>query len=295
MLIGFLLWGGMYTIFALVFPRLSTPDHQLPGYFLFEVSCLAPWLAWLFWIAIRKGGATGLSVLVQACAILAITYPIHVITTHKLFWTYFQDKDVLLGVRIGGVPIEEYFFYPLTINLSILMYLLMCDYLKARRLPDLAINRKTLRLVFFSLSAVCFGLGFYVLTLRDPGQIAPATLTWDATGVPHYAEGPRNYSWTLVCLFSAGFNLLLLYLAELYTSVMIRAVIPIIGVYVLLCLLIDLMGVSRGWWVFNDQQASGYWIGGVPLEDLPMYVTGVMMPIALFESCRRLLGGRGLP
>lgn len=296
MLIGLLLWGGMYTAFALIFPHLSTPEGRLPGYFMFEVFCLFPWTVWLLCIAVKKGGATGISVLVQAFVVMAVTYPIHIAATHSNYWAYFQERDVLLGIRIAGVPIEEYFFYPIIISFAILCYLWFCQYMKSQRLSDLAVRRKTLRLILGSLSAIFFCLGLYVLTLRDPGQIVAATQTWDGMGVPHYAEGPRVYGWTLVCLFSVSFNLWLLYLAERFTPMMLRAVLPVIVIFFVVCLLVDLIGVSRGWWVFNAQQVSGWWVGGtLPLENLPSYVTGVTLSIAVFEGTRRLLGAKGLP
>ena len=74
---------------------------------------------------------------------------------------------------------------------------------------------------------------------------------------------------------------------------MLRAVLPVIAIFTVMCLLIDLLGISRGWWVFNSQQASGLMLGGaVPAENLPSYLTGVTLSIAAFEACRRLMGDK---
>ena len=162
MLAGLTLWGSAYVAFVLAISRFSTPAHKLPGYFLFEVCCLIPWTLWLLRYAVRTGTVTAVSAVVQSCVVMAVTYPVHIVSTHRLFWGYFQDRDTLLGIRLAGVPFEEYLFYPLTINFAILLYLLTCEHMRTRGLPDLAVNRKWLRRFLFGLAAIFFAAAVYV-------------------------------------------------------------------------------------------------------------------------------------
>ena len=176
-----------------------------------------------------------------------------------------------------------------------MLYLWICDLIKVRRLRDLEINRTTLRFVLGSLAIIFFSLGVYLFLHRDPSHVAPLTKTWDPTGLPHYLEGPQNYLWALICLGSLTMNCIILYMAERSTSMTLRAILPLSVVYYLICFLVELLGVSRGWWVYNVQQVSGHLIGGVPLENLVVYLTAVVLPISIFEWVRKLLGESGLP
>lgn len=295
MLRGLLIWGGAYTAFAFGVSFLSTPERKLPAYFLFEMICLAPWTVWLFWMAAKRGAETMVGVVVQACVVLAVVYPIEIAGTFGKLWDFFEDKDSLIGVRLGGLPIEEFFFYPLTINFAVLLYLLVCDSLRSRRVPDIEVGSRRLFLGLGCAAAVFAGLGLYVLALRDSGAVVDAVRLWDDHGLPRYAEGPRSYRWTLIALFSLAVNMFVFYVAERHTALMLRAVIVLSGVFFLVNLLVELMGTSRGWWVYNGQQTSGMWVAAVPLENLPVYLTGVTLSLALFEATRRLMGAKGMP
>jgi hypothetical protein len=223
---------------------------------------------------------------------MAVTYPAHIVTTLGHNWAYFQDMDLLAGPHLAGVPVEEFLFYPLTINLAVLLYLLTVDVMKEKKLADFQIDRRTLRASLLGAAAVFFGLGAAFILMRDPSSVAAATQVRDAFGLPHYAEGPRNFNWTILCMFSVAANLTGLWIAELYTPMTLRAVVPVAVLFLPVCLLIDVLGTTRGWWVFNAQATSGIWIGPVPAEELPMYLTGVMMSISVFEGTRRIFGER---
>jgi len=288
-------WFAAYAAFAVGIHFLSGPAHRLPGYLPFELACLLPWNIVLFVKAARRGAAVAIAVLVTTCFVMVVTYPAHIITTLNLHWAYFQDQDVLIGPMLAGVPIEEFLFYPMTINLAVLIYLVMCGFMKERRLADFPLSRGSLRAVLLGGAAVFALLGIWLIASGNPGSVAPAARSWDTFGLPHYSEGPRTRGWTILCMFSAASNLVLLWLAELFTPMTLRAVVPTAALYLPVCLLVDLIGTSRGWWVFNAQTSSGLWIGPLPVEELPMYLTGVMLSISVFETTRRLLGERGLP
>lgn len=295
MLTGLLLWGGVYLSTVVVISVFSTPAHQLPAYLIFELVCLAPWTVWLFVVAARKGQAVILAVLVQACVVAVLTYIVEVRSTYAKYWDFFQEKDVLCGVMISGVPLEEFLFFPFAINFSILLYLYICDYLKDHKISDISIHPRKLFLVLGGFAIVFAGLGFYVATLRDLTMVVPAMRTWEHFGIPRYTEGPRGYGWTLIILFSVSFNFLLFYIAERNTLLILRAAILIVGIFFLINFLVELFGTGRGWWVYNGQQVSGIWVVAIPLENLAAYLTGVTLPLALFEGTRTLLGERGYP
>jgi len=295
MLSGLLLWGALYIGTATAIWFTCSAGKIIPAYFIFEMVCLAPFTVWLFLLAARKGRAVVTGVLLETCVVAAVTYTVQVLATLSGFWAYFQDKDALLGPTISGVPVEEFLFYPLTINFSMLLYLWICDYIKSRRLPDINYSRRTLGLICIGFSVAFALLAACVFTLRSPAQVQPALKFWTQSGIPRYLEGPRQYNWTLICLISIAVNAVVFYLAELKTSLMLRAALILAGIFFLICLLVNLLGTGRGWWVYNGQQTSGIWIGGVPLEDLAVCLTGVTLPISIFEATRTMLGEKGLP
>ncbi len=280
---------------AVVVEILSTPSRRLPAYMIFEVVCLLPGTVWLYVVAYRKGWVTTVGALLQGAVVAAVSYVVQVAATNGKYWDYFQDKDILVGVRISGVPLEEFFFYPLTINISLLLYLLLCDVIKARRLSDLRVSRRALRWTLGVLALVFAILAAYVFTLRDMTQAVPEVRTWEGIGIPRYMQGTRSYGWCLICLVSLVANAILFYIAELTTALMLRAVLLQAGFVFLIFFMIELLGTGRGWWVYNSQVTSGFWIAGIPLENLGVYFTGVMLPVAIFESTRTLLGESGLP
>jgi hypothetical protein len=252
---------------------------------------MAPWSAVLVIRAARGGAGRLAAVFLAGCAQLVLIYPAHVLTTAAKDWAYFEDWDRLLGIRLAGVPIEEFFFYPLTINLALLSYLALRDRMDRAGVPDLRVDRSRLRAGFLALAAACFAAALWQWFRRDLGDVAPPSLGRDALGVPAYRAGPRHLGWVILCLTSAGGNLLYLWWAERHTALHLRAVLLALPVFLAQSLLIDLLGTSRGWWVFNAQACGPWWIGPVPAEELPMYTTGVMLSASLFESIRRWLGG----
>jgi len=292
---GLLLWGAAYVGVAIFISFAGTPTHRIPAYLLFEGVCLLPWFIWLIGLSARKGRGVVIATLVQASAVAAISYIVQVVATNGLFWDYFPEKNRLLGVRISGVPLEEFIFYPLMINLSVLLYLWVCGYLNKRGIPDFSVKPAALRMALLVPALLFLALAVCVFIQRNPSSIAPVSRTWEGLGIPRYAEGSLGYGWTLTCLLSVSANLVIFYLAERRTALQLRAVVLVAGIFMLMCLLVEFLGTGWGWWVYNRQQVSGLWAGGIPLESLPAYLTAVMMPTALFEAARTILGEEGLP
>ena len=292
---GFLLWGATFAAFVLLFPLVSDAAHPLPGYALFLLLGMLPWTLRLYRLAFRHGRTTAIAVVVQGAVVAGLTYPVHIAATHAAYWTYAMNQDRLLGLRIGGVPFEEYFFYPLTINLAVLAYLWLGELMQARRLPELPVSRRNVRICLLAIAGVGAALFAWTwVAVRQPGQVVdPAQLLWRGPADPSFVGGPREAGWALVCFGSLACNFLLMAWAETHALLRLRAVLPTTVLFFLICLLVDLLGISRGWWVFNAQQTSGLWVGPLPLENLASYLTGVPLALTVFEGCRRLLGERG--
>ena len=281
----------MFAAFALIVPYASTPAHPLPGYMLF-LACLVPWALWLAALLRRRGGAESASAVVAIATVLAFTYPAEIVATYGRYWQYFEDRDVLVGVRLGGVPIEEFFFYPLMLALALWLYLQACEQIRARRLANLSFPRGRLPHMLLAMSILCFLLCLWALARPEGLVNLPASRSWDDTAVPHFSEGRRDYAWTATCLAGLGGSLGVLYLAELTTLLQLRAVLPATLVFFTMGMLIDLLGVSHGWWVYNTQRVSPFWLGPIPVENLAMYLCGVPETVAIFEFARRLFGER---
>lgn len=295
MLAAMVTWGAVYGLTLLVLPFASTPNRPLPAYALYLALGMAPWTIWLLVQAGRKSAATRIATVVQACVVLVITFPVHLVATRSRWWDYFEDKDRLLGPRVGGVPVEEFFFYPLTIGFALLLYLWMCDELRRQKAASLCPGPTARRFAFRLPAIGAAGLAGWLLVRRTPALVEPVERCWDLNAVPHFAEGPAAHGWTAVCLASFAANLTLFEFAWRRTKLSLRAVILLTGPYLLVCLLVELLGISRGWWVYNERQCSGWAVGGVPVENLAAYLTGIFLPLSVFEVTRTWLGDRGLP
>ena len=294
MLTGMLIWGGTYLAATCAITVLSTPAHRLPSYLLFELVCLAPWTVWLFIRSARRGGAVAIGAVVQAATVAALTYVVEAECTYAGYWEFFQDRDVLCGVRLSGVPIEEFLFFPLAINFALLLYLWIVDYLRSHRIRDFKVPTPVLFAVLGGLSAVFAGLAVWTWLQRDPAA-APVVRAWDSFGIPRLSGGPRGYGWTLIILSSVSVNFLVFLLAERFTALVLRAAIVLAGVFFLVNFLVEFFGTGRGWWVYNARQVSGAWVIAVPVENLAAYLTGITLSLALFEGTRTLLGEKGPP
>jgi hypothetical protein len=292
---GLLLWGAAYVGVVVFISWASVPPHPLPAYLVFELVCLLPWTAWLLIKAARISRGVGIATVVQMCAVFTVTYIAEVTGTYSKLWTFSMSSDALCGVALSGVPLEEFLFYPLVMNFSLLNYLWICAYLKGRHESDLPIPRVVLGRVLGGAAFVFILAGILPLFLRDISVSVPPSMHPGPLGIPRYEEGFRAYGWTMICMFSVAVNLVVFLVAERTTALMLRAAIPLSAVFFLICLMVELLGTGRGWWVFNGRQSSGLWVAGIPVENLPAYLTGVMLPLALFEFTRRLLGERGLP
>src|SRR5205085_1732494 len=109
---------AVMTLGTVVLQYLSGREGlALPWYFLTTlVMGLVP-MTWLIYENWRAPKQTWLAFITTSSLFIVASAVAELIAIQWRFWWFYQGIDKLLGVQVGGVPVEEFFFYPLFLNL----------------------------------------------------------------------------------------------------------------------------------------------------------------------------------
>lgn len=261
----------------------------LPWYFIQELALGAVPMLWLLVeVYPHLSRPERWSFLVTSATFVSLASIFELIAIQNRYWWFYEDVDRLTGFEIGAIPVEEFIYYPILLNIPVLLYLLL------RRLapvaaPDPTPHPKAVRRMIQAGAALSLLAGavlwFAAAQTQQPVldyTIVPAP---DAGGAIRYAAGPTQHSWTILQLLSLA-AALLGYLA-LHTRLHRRALFLMVALYFPYAFFIELMACGRGWWVWNARQVSGLFTWVLPLDSYLMYVTGALLPVLLFVTLRR--------
>ncbi len=177
-------------------------------------------------------------------------------------WWY--DPDLVLGITIGYVPLEEYLFF---VGQTLLLGLAFLA--AARLLPRPARpfrSRPRIRLTSASLTLALWLLGFSLLGLgHRPGAYLGLELAWGMIPLSVQLAFGADILWH-------------------YRSPVLWTLLP----GTLLLSLADAIAIDSGTWTIDPQQSLGFVVGGtLPLEEFiffllttSMVVFGVTLMIA---------------
>jgi hypothetical protein len=268
---------------------------QLPWYFLHQmVLALIPMLYLLGATLPKVSEGQRLAFIATSAFFIAVSGIAEVTAIEHRFWWFFTEKDSLLGVQLGALPIEEFIYYPLFLNLPLLFSMWLKGALEPEtesrpENPGVQRGFKLAGLAFAALGALLLARALLSTAAPLDTTILPAA---DAHGALRYSAGPHHMGWTIVQLFGLSGTCSLI--AALWTRLALRRMV----VTVLCCfpffLFAELMACGRGWWVWNDRQVLGLFTWIVPVESYAMYLTGALLPPLVMEWVRPFFESRPL-
>lgn len=280
-----LIWAGLFCIIVLGTAISDKFQWHLPWYFTFLVLVLfVPNILFIKY-ALAKNKMKRLVVLAQMAFTSILMFICEITAIQYYFWGFFEDKDVLCGLYIGGVPFEEFFFYPLMLNVSLYAYLLAKSVFKETRTtePGPQIS-KTASIVVIVLMAVFTALAIVIACNQTP-EAGERIWMRDTHGNPIYAEGGKYHGWGITV--AAGMAIALgFFLWGTRMFMDLKALIFAGFIVYIASMCIELVGIGRGWWVYNDRQLVGPKIFILPLESIFMYIIGVIFPAGVYETLR---------
>jgi lycopene cyclase domain-containing protein len=289
MLRNVLAWIGLFVI---IFTGIRIIDRfalKMPWYFIFLVVVLFfPNILFIRY-ALRRDPAKRLVVLAQAGISIVFMYIAEILAIQYLYWGFLQDWDRLVGLDLGNVPLEEFLFYPLMLNVSLYGYLQAKSILKKYRapLPD-PYPRSRKRLMGWGLAAAFVGVAV-IIGLCGSGETVEGHMDRDEFENPVYVDGAQHKAWGITMMSGMAITIAAVMGATVNGFLDWKAVFFAGAIIYPASMVIELLGIGRGWWVYNDQQLIGLKLYILPLESLFMYLIGCVFPASIYEILRQLL------
>jgi hypothetical protein len=261
-------------------------ELHLPWYFLHQiVLALIPMTLMIVEVLPRAAVADRLAFIATSAFFISTSAIAEILAIEHRYWWFFTERDHLLGVQLGSLPIEEFIFYPLFLNLPILFFMWLKDVLGVEplRAPNAGVQRG-LKIAAGVLAAL--GLVLVVLAVQTDTPALDTTIlpAADLKGALRYAAGPHRRGWTIVQLFGLSGTCTLLSL--LWPRIPARRLWLTLICYFPFAMFVELMACGRGWWVWNERQVMGLFTWILPVESYSMYITGALLPPLFLEWVR---------
>lgn len=270
----------------------DSKEWKLPWYLIHEGVLLAIPMAWLLIeVYPRARKAEKLAFLCASAVFVLLGSAFELVAIQQRFWWFYTARDGLSGIQIGTVAVEEFIYYPLILNIPILLYGWLI-----RRLPEpkpaLPWSR-TRRIAAGALAGAALAGGLVLLVLALGSTTPPLDRsimpTHDAAGVLRYAAGPPRYGWTIIQLLALGSGVLAY--ARLRARVHRPALLLVVALFVPYAFFLELMACGRGWWVWNQRQVTGLFTGVLPIDSYLMYLTGALLPVLCYVALLPVFAG----
>lgn len=262
----------------------DTYHWHLPWYFIQQIVVGVIPMAWLLYETLPKADrADRFAFLTSSAIFISLSAIFELIAIQERYWWFYQGIDHLTGFRVGDIPLEEFFFYPMFLNLPMLFYWYLKQFVTPTPAPKplSPVMTRVLQGAGVLFGLVTLGLIGWALTHSQPPldpSIQPAP---DAAGAIRYTAGPPDHGWTIVQM--AALSSICFFWIPMRERIDRRRFAITVAVYFVLAFFFELMGCGRGWWVWNSQQVMGVFTWVLPIESYAMYVTGAVMPIITLE------------
>lgn len=218
---------------------------------------VVPALALLIWALVdaRRGkalpqalrGWPAWGVLLAHCLIaLVYTTPWDNYLVATRVWWY--DENLVWGITLGWVPLEEYLFFVLQPLLTGLLLLTLLRYLPVRRRPDSQAFSRILPLA--ALAVLWLGAALILLLGWQSGTYLGLLLVWALPPVMLQVAFGSDILWRHR-----------------------RAVLLAILISTLYLAMADSLAIASGTWTINPEQSLRVYLpGGLPLEELIFFL-----------------------
>jgi lycopene cyclase domain-containing protein len=172
-----------------------------------------------------------------------------------LVWDYFKTKhgiwsfkeDYILGLKLGGLPLEEYLFFITVPYACTFIYETVSHFISKQLFPSWT------RVVMYGLSAVAFLSSFFVYE--------------------------QAYTFSVLYIWGLTFPIVLnQFSAQAFDKFLLTFLISIVPMFVVNGVLTGLPVV-----IYNNMENSGIRIGTIPVEDFLYNAILLAMNIGLYE------------
>ena len=263
----------------------DSQSWKLPWYLIHELVLLAVPMAWLLVeVFPRAAREEKLAFLCTSAIFVFLGSAFEIVAIQHRYWWFYTARDQLSGLTLGGVTIEEFLYYPLILNIPVLLYAWLVRRLPASP-PGAPWSRGGKLLARLLAGAALLG-GLVLLVLAWRQTTPPLDLAVqpqpDASGTLRYAAGPPQHSWTIIQLLSLGVGLLAF--VRLRSRLHRQAALLVLVLFVPYAFFLELMACGRGWWVWNARQVLGPFTGVLPVDSYLMYLTGALLPVLCYVA-----------
>jgi hypothetical protein len=260
---------------------------RLPYYLIGQcVIALVPMVYLMFATLPKADRALRLAFITASALFITLSASAELIAINERFWGFYQGIDPLSALKMGDIPIEEFLFYPLYLNLPMLMYLYLAKVMPgpADVKPTTPAQKKLIRVVGTVLAVAGLALFANALLHTQPPHDWTKLPSPDASGALRFDDGPAQHGWTVVQLLGLA-GICFVY-ASARDRIHHRRLAITLAVYAVIAFYTELMACGRGWWVWNREQVVGIFTWVLPLESYVMYFTGAIFPVVALEALR---------
>jgi lycopene cyclase domain-containing protein len=227
---------------------------------------------------------------------------IEIIGVYFKFWTFFTDKDPLLGINIGDIPIEEFLFY-IGANMQLcFLYLavsLKCDSIgiTAKRVRSWFSIKKTdqenasgtkqkkAAIIIAAIIAVLAAVGLVIRAKKEHPEPKIPEKYRNSRGMPVYKEGVWYPGWLIAItpFFAVGVAWFRAMIKKINVAAFLISLVLNMTMYILF----EYNAIMRGHWVYNEQRLLGLkFAGTMSIELFLVYITSFLFLVPFFETIR---------
>jgi lycopene cyclase domain-containing protein len=283
--------------------------YGLLGHYIYFVSLIGvffiPSLLLWFYIALHADRWEKTALIVVLITSFFFSVVLEIVGVYFKFWTFFTDKDPLLGINIGDIPIEEFLFY-IGANMQLcFLYLavsLKCDSLgiTAKRVRSwfspkktgqentTATNQKKAAIIIAAIIAVLVAVGLVIRAKKEhPTPEVPERYR-NSRGMPVYKEGIWYPGWLIAIIPFCAIGVA--WFRAMFKKINIAAFLISLTINMTMYILFEYNAIMRGHWVYNEQRLLGFrFAGTIPLEQILLYFVSFLFLIPFFATVRFFL------
>ncbi len=227
---------------------------------------------------------------------------IEVVAVYLKFWTFFTDKDPLLGINVGDIPIEEFIFY-FGANMQLCFLYLACSL----KCESLGITSRRVRMWFtgkkdsskqvvssgvkktVTISSIVIALltlvGLVIKAKKEHPEPQMPEKYRNSRSMPVYKEGVWYPGWliAIVPFLSIGIVWFFSTIKKINLAAFFGSLVINLTIYIMF----EYNAIMRGHWVYNEQRLLGWrFAGTIPFEQILLYFVSFLFLVPFFESVR---------
>lgn len=294
LIVGLIILGGLFL-------------YGLLGHYLYFASLMGvffiPSLLLWYYIDLHadRWEKTALAVVLITSFFFSVV--LEIVGVYLKFWTFFTDKDPLMGINIGDIPVEEFLFY-IGANMQLcFLYLavsLKCDSLgfTAKRVRSWFSRKKTGHedspvakrqraaiIIMGIIVAILAAVGLVIRAKKNHPEPEVPEKYRNGRGMPVYKEGVWYPGWLIA--ITPFFAIGVVWFRAMIKKINIAAFLISFVLNMTMYILFEYNAIMRGHWVYNEQRLLGLkFAGTMSIELFLVYITSFLFLVPFFETVR---------